>query len=76
MFVISALVFASDKPDALATNHANRTSWLRAAILGANDGLLSVASLFVGVSSTLRTLAAIAHRDGRNRGRDDVDGSG
>lgn len=27
-----------------------RTGWLRAAVLGANDGLLSVASLMVGVS--------------------------
>ena len=29
----------------------NRTGWLRAAVLGANDGLLSVASLLVGVSA-------------------------
>lgn len=31
-------------------HYVNRTGWLRAAVLGANDGLLSVASLLVGVS--------------------------
>ncbi|MEE4339020.1 VIT1/CCC1 transporter family protein [Erythrobacter sp.] len=29
----------------------NRTGWLRAAVLGANDGIVSVASLIVGVAS-------------------------
>ena len=32
-------------------HYVNRTGWLRAAVLGANDGLLSVASLLVGVSA-------------------------
>lgn len=32
-------------------HYVNRASWLRAAVLGANDGLLSVASLLVGVSA-------------------------
>lgn len=41
---------APDKPDAPETHYVNRTGWLRAAVLGANDGLLSVASLLVGVS--------------------------
>src|SRR5438270_13898574 len=31
-------------------HYVTRTGWLRAAVLGANDGLLSVASLLVGVS--------------------------
>ena len=31
-------------------HYVTRASWLRAAVLGANDGLLSVASLMVGVS--------------------------
>ena len=31
--------------------HSNRTGWLRAAILGANDGLLSTASLMAGVAA-------------------------
>ena len=29
---------------------AHRTGWLRAAVLGANDGLISTASLVVGVA--------------------------
>jgi VIT1/CCC1 family predicted Fe2+/Mn2+ transporter len=32
-------------------HYVNRTGWLRAAVLGANDGLLSVASLLVGVAA-------------------------
>lgn len=41
---------ASDKPEAPETHYVTRTGWLRASVLGANDGLLSVASLMVGVS--------------------------
>jgi VIT1/CCC1 family predicted Fe2+/Mn2+ transporter len=41
---------AQDKPDAPEQHYVIRTGWLRAAVLGANDGLLSVASLMVGVS--------------------------
>ena len=41
---------ATDKPDAPEQHYVTRTGWLRAAVLGANDGLLSVASLMVGVS--------------------------
>ncbi|MBC7659216.1 MAG: VIT family protein [Chitinophagaceae bacterium] len=34
-------------------NHKNeRTNWLRAAVLGANDGLLSTASLIIGVAAS------------------------
>ena len=29
----------------------NRSGWLRAAVLGANDGIVSVASLIVGVAA-------------------------
>ena len=33
-------------------NHLiNRVGWLRAAVLGANDGLISIASLMVGVAA-------------------------
>jgi vacuolar iron transporter family protein len=32
-------------------HHISRTGWLRAAILGANDGILSTASLILGVAS-------------------------
>ena len=41
---------ASDKPEAPEEHFVARTGWLRAAVLGANDGLLSVSSLMVGVS--------------------------
>ena len=37
---------------AAGENHfVNRTGWLRAAVLGANDGLLSTSSLLVGVAA-------------------------
>jgi vacuolar iron transporter family protein len=32
-------------------HHTQRTSWLRAAVLGADDGVLSTASLIIGVAS-------------------------
>lgn len=32
-------------------HYVNRTGWLRAAVLGANDGIVSVASLIVGVAA-------------------------
>jgi len=37
----------------------NRTGWLRAAVLGANDGIVSVGSLLVGVAATRLTRAQI-----------------
>ena len=48
--VMTAPLSASDKPAAPEAHYVNRAGWLRAAVLGANDGLLSVASLLVGVS--------------------------
>ena len=50
----------------LAENHyINRSGWLRAAVLGANDGILSTTSLAIGVAAASHTrdpilLAAIA----------------
>ncbi len=38
---------------------ANRTSWLRAGVLGANDGLISTASLLVGVAAADSSRAAV-----------------
>lgn len=37
----------------------NRSNWLRAAVLGANDGILSVASLLVGVAAAGQPKTAI-----------------
>src|ERR1700728_1756037 len=33
-------------------HYVNRTGWLRAAVLGAHDGLVSVSSLLVGVAAS------------------------
>lgn len=33
-------------------HHTSRTGWLRAAVLGANDGIVSTASLIIGVASS------------------------
>ena len=35
----------------LEKHHTGRTGWLRAAVLGANDGILSTASLVLGVAT-------------------------
>lgn len=42
-----------------AVHRAGREGWLRAAVLGANDGILSTASLVVGVASAGTSHAAI-----------------
>ena len=41
------------------SHYVNRTGWLRAAVLGANDGIISTASLIVGVASAEGTRAAV-----------------
>ena len=40
---------ASAHPE--APHMINRANWLRAAVLGANDGIVSVSSLVVGVAA-------------------------
>lgn len=40
-----------EKNDYLANHYIHRSNWLRAAVLGANDGILSIASLAIGVAS-------------------------
>jgi vacuolar iron transporter family protein len=37
------------------SHRSHRVGWLRASLLGANDGLVSVASLLVGVATVLVT---------------------
>ncbi len=39
---------------------ATRLNWLRAAVLGANDGIVSIAALVVGVAAASSSLSAIA----------------
>ena len=48
-------------PDHLAAERhlGSRAAWLRAAVLGANDGLISTASLIVGVAAADNTRSAI-----------------
>src|SRR6185312_12063025 len=38
---------------------AQRLNWLRAGVLGANDGIVSVAAIVVGVAGATQNLAAI-----------------
>lgn len=49
----------------LDTHYIHRSNWLRAAVLGANDGIISIASLGVGIAAASTTreptvLAAVA----------------
>lgn len=39
------------KGDYLANHYIHRSNWLRAAVLGANDGILSISSLAIGVAT-------------------------
>jgi len=41
------------------SHYVNRTGWLRAAVLGANDGIISIASLIVGVAAAAGSRGAI-----------------
>ena len=41
----------SEEDDYLHNHYIHRSNWLRAAVLGANDGILSVASLAIGVAA-------------------------
>ena len=47
-------------PAPLAERHrTDRVGWLRAAVLGANDGILSTASLVIGVAAAHATHGAV-----------------
>jgi len=41
-------------------HYVNRSNWIRAAVLGANDGILSVSSIAVGVASATEKVEPIA----------------
>lgn len=45
--------------DYLSPHYIHKSNWLRAAVLGANDGLLSTASIVVGVASASQTREAV-----------------
>ncbi len=44
-------IFNMESAHFLETHYINRSGWLRAAVLGANDGILSTASLVIGVAA-------------------------
>ncbi|WOK95368.1 vacuolar iron transporter [Canna indica] len=48
---------AEAEPDSI--DYSSRGQWLRAAVLGANDGLVSVASLMIGVGAVNQTSKAM-----------------
>jgi vacuolar iron transporter family protein len=39
----------------LEKHYTNKSGWLRAAVLGANDGILSTSSLVIGVAAASDT---------------------
>ncbi|RYY96869.1 MAG: VIT family protein, partial [Chitinophagaceae bacterium] len=43
----------------LDSHFIHRSNWLRAAVLGANDGIISVSSLAIGVAAASSTRSAI-----------------
>ena len=43
----------------LDNHYINRSNWLRAAVLGANDGIISISSLAVGVTAANATKESI-----------------
>jgi len=43
----------------LEKHYTNRTGWLRAAVLGANDGIISTASLVIGIAAASDTRSPI-----------------
>jgi len=45
--------------DPHSSGHASRLNWLRAGVLGANDGIVSVAALVVGVAAATPNASAI-----------------
>jgi VIT1/CCC1 family predicted Fe2+/Mn2+ transporter len=44
----------------LDSHYIHRSNWLRAAVLGANDGIISISSLAIGVAAASQTRAPIA----------------
>jgi VIT1/CCC1 family predicted Fe2+/Mn2+ transporter len=58
-------------------HRTEHTGWLRAAVLGANDGILSTASLVLGVAAGACDSQQRVGRGGRRPGRwGNVDGCG
>ncbi len=45
----------------LEKHYVNRVGWLRAAVLGANDGLLSTTSIVIGIAAATPDKSKIHH---------------
>jgi VIT1/CCC1 family predicted Fe2+/Mn2+ transporter len=56
---MSDATFSPHKAEPHTGGLANRLNWLRAGVLGANDGIVSVAAIAVGVAGATPALAAI-----------------
>jgi VIT1/CCC1 family predicted Fe2+/Mn2+ transporter len=52
------MVIAQSRPDG-AAHRSHRAGWLRAAVLGADDAIVSTSSLMIGVAASSATRAAI-----------------
>uniref|UniRef100_A0A803Q043 Uncharacterized protein n=1 Tax=Cannabis sativa TaxID=3483 RepID=A0A803Q043_CANSA len=50
---------ATKNDDEEVVDYSQRAQWLRAAVLGANDGLVSVASLMMGIGSVRKDIKAM-----------------
>ena len=59
------------------SHYVHRAAWLRAAVLGANDGIISTASLIMGVAAATAVAGRNPDRGGRGMGGGrNVDGGG
>lgn len=56
---VTPLEIAEAKKEKTEFDYSKRSQWLRAAVLGANDGLVSTASLMVGVGAVKQDIKAM-----------------
>src|SRR5579872_7315077 len=54
-FATTSIVLMNSSPQTFERHNTDRAGWLRAGVLGANDGILSTASLVVGVAAAHAT---------------------
>jgi vacuolar iron transporter family protein len=57
--LLETMKMAKKPDDYLAPHYVQRSNWLRAAVLGANDGILSTASLAIGIAAASELRAPI-----------------
>jgi VIT1/CCC1 family predicted Fe2+/Mn2+ transporter len=57
--IVSPITPDSGPPAIAETHKSDRAGWLRAAVLGADDGIVSTASLMIGVAASSGSVAAI-----------------